>query len=51
MWQMNENFPTPGTGRDALYGVGGAANVGVGYFFIPAAVGAAPDFLGAALLS
>lgn len=37
MWQMNENFPTPGAGLDALYGIGGAANVGGGYYFIPAA--------------
>jgi deferrochelatase/peroxidase EfeB len=36
MWQMNPNFPTPGTGLDVLYGIGGAANIGGGYYFIPA---------------
>ena len=50
MWQMNEDFPTPGTGRDALYAVGGASNIGGGYFFIPAA-GPDHDFIGSALLN
>jgi deferrochelatase/peroxidase EfeB len=36
MWQMNENFPTPNSGTDALYGPdGGAMNVGGGYYFMP----------------
>lgn len=37
MWQTNPDFPAKGTGRDALYGPGGAANVGGGYYFVPAA--------------
>jgi deferrochelatase/peroxidase EfeB len=37
MWQTNPDFPHPGAGADALYGVGGAANIGGGYYFIPPA--------------
>jgi len=43
--------PSPNTGRDAPYTVGGASNVGGGYFFIPAAAGSAQDLIGSALLS
>lgn len=51
MWQMNPDFPAPGTGIDALYEkVGGARNVGGGYFFIPPAAVAQDDYLGSALL-
>lgn len=39
MWQMNPDFPAPGTGLDALYRDGGASNVGGGYYFIPRAAG------------
>jgi deferrochelatase/peroxidase EfeB len=40
MWQMNPDFPEPGTGLDALYRPeGGAANVGGGYYFMPRAAG------------
>lgn len=35
MWQTNPNFPTPGSGNDALYGPGGAANIAGGYYFFP----------------
>jgi deferrochelatase/peroxidase EfeB len=36
MWQMNDSFPNQHSGVDALYGrVGGACNVGGGYFFVP----------------
>ena len=36
MWLMNAMFPTKGAGVDALYGrLGGATNVGGGYYFIP----------------
>jgi deferrochelatase/peroxidase EfeB len=37
MWQTNPDFPAPGAGMDALYGPGGAANIGGGYYFMPAA--------------
>jgi deferrochelatase/peroxidase EfeB len=37
MWQTNPDFPVPGTGHDALYGPGGASNIGGGYYFVPAA--------------
>jgi deferrochelatase/peroxidase EfeB len=49
MWQMNRNFPTPGTGLDPLYGIGGAANVGGGYYFMPAAPVGADDWIGSGL--
>jgi deferrochelatase/peroxidase EfeB len=50
MWQMNKDFPAPGVGIDALYGAGGARNVGGGYFFVPAAPATSGDFFGSALL-
>jgi deferrochelatase/peroxidase EfeB len=51
MWQMNKDFPNRGDGIDALYEVGGARNVGGGYFFVPAAPSSAKgDFFGSALL-
>jgi hypothetical protein len=46
MWQMNSDFPTPGTRRDALFTVGGASDVVGGYFFIPAAADSGLDFIG-----
>jgi deferrochelatase/peroxidase EfeB len=49
MWQTNPDFPTPGAGMDALYGLGGASNISAGYYFIPAAADGA-SFIGAALL-
>lgn len=51
MWQMNKNFPTPGAGLDKLYEVGGASNVGGGYYFIPAAPLTRKDHVGSLLLS
>lgn len=37
MWQTNPDFPVKGAGRDALYSsVGGASNIGGGYYFLPA---------------
>jgi deferrochelatase/peroxidase EfeB len=36
MWQMNPSFPAEGSGTDSLYGaLGGATNVGGGYYFMP----------------
>jgi deferrochelatase/peroxidase EfeB len=37
MWQMNKDFPHPAAGIDALYELGGASNIGGGYYFMPAA--------------
>jgi Sigma-70, region 4 len=51
MWEMNKDFPNPGTGRDALYEVGGAANIGGGYFFLPPAAKSEKDYLGSALFT
>jgi deferrochelatase/peroxidase EfeB len=48
MWQTNPDFPTPGAGRDALYGPGGAANIGGGYYFMPGAA-LKGDYVGAGL--
>ncbi|WP_189413696.1 MULTISPECIES: Dyp-type peroxidase [unclassified Mesorhizobium] len=48
MWQTNPDFPVKGTGQDALYGPGGAANIGGGYYFMPAAANDA-DHLGTGL--
>jgi deferrochelatase/peroxidase EfeB len=48
MWQTNPDFPTPGAGMDALYGPGGAANIGGGYYFMPRAA-QGDDHLGAGL--
>lgn len=50
MWQTNPDFPHVGAGRDALYDVGGAANVGGGYYFLPPAAGQGKH-LGSALLA
>jgi deferrochelatase/peroxidase EfeB len=49
LWQTNPNFPKQGTGMDALYARGGAANIGGGYYFIPAAAQAADDYIGSGL--
>ncbi|MEY9230999.1 deferrochelatase/peroxidase EfeB [Bradyrhizobium japonicum] len=49
MWQTNPDFPRKGTGRDALYESGGAANIGGGYYFMPPAPGKG-DHIGSALL-
>jgi deferrochelatase/peroxidase EfeB len=49
MWQMNPDFPKPGTGRDALYDLGGAENISAGYYFIPPAA-SARSYIGARLL-
>ena len=50
MWQMNKDFPHPGAGLDALYEIGGAANIGGGYYFMPRAA-AEGDYIGSALLA
>ncbi len=49
MWQMNKDFPHPGAGPDALYGVGGAANIAGGYYFMPPAPLAKGDYIGSGL--
>lgn len=51
MWQMNKDFPEPGAGLDELYRVGGASNVGGGYYFIPSAPLTKKDHIGSLLLS
>lgn len=55
MWQMNENFPVPDTGIDAMYARGVLSTVDGGYYFCPPASKSlsdleAKDFLGSRLL-
>ena len=50
MWQMNKDFPHPGAGLDSLYEIGGASNVGGGYYFMPRAA-AEGDYIGSALFA
>lgn len=45
MWQMNPDFPVPGTGIDALYARGVLSTVDGGYFFCPPAPAGDGDFL------
>lgn len=48
-WQLNPDFPVPGTGIDALYDRGVLSNVDGGFYFCPASATDADDFLGSAL--
>lgn len=50
MWAMNRNFPVANTGLDALYEIGGAANVGGGYYFMPRAPQPENEHFGSLLL-
>jgi deferrochelatase/peroxidase EfeB len=49
MWQTNSDFPHPGSGIDALYESGGAANLTSGYYFMPAAA-ATGSYIGVGLI-
>lgn len=49
MWQMNEDFPVPGTGIDALYDKGVLKTVDGGYYFCPPAPQNDKDFLGSGM--
>jgi deferrochelatase/peroxidase EfeB len=49
LWQTNRHFPTIGAGLDALYEAGGAANIGGGYYFLPAAANREDGFVGSRL--
>jgi deferrochelatase/peroxidase EfeB len=51
LWQTNKDFPTEGAGLDALYERGGAANIGGGYYFLPAAPRQKDGFVGAGLFT
>jgi hypothetical protein len=35
MWQMNPDFPVPGSGVDALYAKGILSTIDGGYYFCP----------------
>jgi len=49
MWQMNPNFPTKGTGIDALYAKGVLKTIDGGYYFCPPAPKDKDDFIGSQL--
>jgi deferrochelatase/peroxidase EfeB len=49
MWQMNPDFPVPGTGIDALFAAGVLSTVDGGYYFCPAGLRHAGDYFGATL--
>jgi deferrochelatase/peroxidase EfeB len=49
LWQTNKDFPVKDAGIDGLYARGGAANIGGGYYFMPAAAWTKGDFVGAGL--
>ncbi|HYC28689.1 MAG TPA: Dyp-type peroxidase, partial [Chitinophagaceae bacterium] len=49
MWQMNPDFPVPGTGIDALYAKGVLQTVDGGYYFCPPAPKDKDDFIGSGL--
>lgn len=49
MWQMNEDFPVPGTGKDALYEKGVLKTLTGGYYFCPPAPVNENDFLGSGM--
>jgi deferrochelatase/peroxidase EfeB len=49
MWQMNPDFPVPGTGVDALYASGVLSTVEGGYYFCPPGLHHERDFLGSGL--
>lgn len=49
MWQMNPNFPVPGTGIDALYAHNILSTIYGGYYFCPPAPRNKREFIGSAL--
>lgn len=49
MWQMNPDFPTPGTGADVLFDKGILSVVDGGYYFCPPGLREPGDFIGAPL--
>ena len=49
MWQMNEDFPVPGTGIDALYAKEVLKTIDGGYYFCPPAPQNRQDFLGSGM--
>lgn len=50
MWQMNPDFPVPGTGPDALYANGILSTVRAGYYFCPPAPAGETDYLASGML-
>jgi len=49
MWQMNRDFPSPGTGFDALYEHKILSTVDGGYYFCPPKPASETDFFGSGL--
>ena len=51
MWQMNPDFPSPGTGVDSLYAKGVLSTIDGGYYFCPPGLKSADDFLGSGIFA
>lgn len=49
MWQMNPNFPVPGTGIDALYAKEILSTIDGGYYFCPPGLTSKSDFFASGL--
>lgn len=49
MWQMNPDFPVPGTGIDALFAEGILSTMAGGYYFCPPGRRSTDDFIGSEL--
>jgi deferrochelatase/peroxidase EfeB len=51
MWQMNPDFPVPGTGIDALYAKGILSTIDGGYYFCPPGLKSPADFFGSGMFA
>jgi deferrochelatase/peroxidase EfeB len=51
MWQMNPDFPVPGTGPDALYAKGVLSTIDGGYYFCPPGLEGENDYLGSGMFT
>jgi deferrochelatase/peroxidase EfeB len=51
MWQMNPDFPVPGTGPDALYAKGVLSTIDGGYYFCPPGLKDKNDYFGSGLFT
>jgi deferrochelatase/peroxidase EfeB len=49
MWQMNPDFPVPGTGVDALYAKGILSTIDGGYYFCPPGLKDRNDYFGSGM--
>jgi len=49
MWQMNPDFPIPGTGVDVLYAREVLSTVDGGYYFCPPGLRSREDYIGSGM--